>query len=63
MKGFKLSPIHLPPIRRIKVKRTHYRAILGVASVLIFVAHAYIPDYEAHMALAVNMLFIVDPTA
>lgn len=62
MKGFKLSPIHLPAATRIKVKKTHYKVILVVGSTLIVVVHHYYPQYEAHVSYALNILFIVDPS-
>jgi hypothetical protein len=62
MKGFKLSKVHLPPVKRVKVKRTHYRLILFCSSCVLLVAHRYTPDYEAHVAWALNLLFIIDPT-
>lgn len=63
MKGFKLSPLNLPPVRKVKVKRTHYRVLLGLFSMIVFAAHHYWPDYEVHLALALNALFVIDPTA
>lgn len=62
MKGFKLSPVHLPPIKRIQVKRTHYRVILACGSVVILVVHHYVPEHEAYVGLAVNLMFAFDPT-
>lgn len=62
MKGFKISPVHLPPIKKVKVKRTHYRLLLFTISGVVLIAHHYAPDYDAHMAFAVNLLFIIDPT-
>lgn len=63
MKGFKLSPIHLPPLHRIKIRRTHYRMTLIFASGCIFMANRYAPAYEAHVAFATNFLFAIDPTS
>ncbi len=63
MKGFVMSTLHLPPIKKVKVKRTHYRVCLVLSSGLILVFHYHWPDYETHMAFAVNLLFAVDPTA
>jgi len=62
MKGFKLSPLRLPPIKRVKVKRTHYRLTLFFISCVALTTHFYMPDFEAHLAFALNLLFIVDPT-
>ena len=63
MRHFKMSPLHLPAVHKVKVRKVHYRACLAVTSVLILVFHFYLPEYEPHMALAVNLLFAVDPTA
>jgi len=62
MKGFKLSPLHLPPVKKVKVKRAHYRMILAASSCVALIAHYYIPDHEAKVAFALNLLFIIDPT-
>lgn len=62
MKGFKFSPIHLPPVHRVKVKRTHYRVILVTMSVVIWVCHEVSPGYEMHMVFLTNVLFALDPT-
>lgn len=63
MRHFKMSKLHLPPVHRVKVRKTHYRLCLVMASGLILCFHYYWPDYESHMAFAVNLLFAVDPTA
>lgn len=63
MRDFRMSKLHLPPIKKVKVKRTHYRVCLVLTSGLILVFHYHWPEYESHMALAVNLLFAVDPTA
>ncbi len=66
MKGFKFSPMHLPPVKKVTVKRMHYRLLLLAASGVMLVVHYYAPDFEsrygAHLAFAVNLLFIIDPT-
>lgn len=62
MKGFKLSPVHLPPIKKVKVKRTHYRLMLFTASCVVLTAHHYIPEHDDKVAFALNLLFIIDPT-
>lgn len=62
MKGFKLSPIHLPPIKKIKVKRAHYRMVLVLSSGAILVCAVYAPEHEMHVAFATNLLFALDPT-
>ena len=63
MKDFKFSSLILCPVRRAKIKKSHYKCVLTVASVLILAAHFYAPEFESHVAVAVNLLFIVDPTA
>ncbi len=62
MRSFQMSKLHCP-IHKMKVKRTHYKVCLGVSSILILVFHFHWPEYESHMAVAVNLLFVVDPTA
>lgn len=62
MKKFKLSPVHLPPIKRVKVKRSHYRVLLASCSCVVLIAHYYTPEHEAHVGLALNLLFVIDPT-
>lgn len=63
MRHFRMSQLHLPPIHRVKVKKVHYRTCLFLASGMILCFHYYLPEYESHMAVAVNLLFVVDPTA
>jgi hypothetical protein len=63
MKNFHMSKLHLPPVHKVKVRRTHYRLCLVLSSGLILVFHYKWPEFESHMALAVNLLFAVDPTA
>lgn len=63
MQGFKFSPLKLPPIKKVKVKRSHYRMTLFAISCVGLAAHFTIPSYEVHLAFALNLLFIVDPTA
>ena len=63
MKGFKISPIHLPPVHKVRIKKRHYRLVLLVGSTAIVVVHYYAPNYEAHLGWALNILFIIDPTA
>lgn len=62
MKGFKISPIHLPPVHKIKVKRTHYRLILICAAGGVWICHELSPGYEMHVAFLTNALFALDPT-
>ena len=62
MKGFKLSPVHLPPIKRVKVKRTHYRLLLFTISCVVLIAHHYMPEHDAYYGFALNLLFVIDPT-
>lgn len=61
MDGFKFSKLHCP-IHRVQVKKRHYKFVLFVASVSILAAHHYTPDYESHVAVLVNILFVIDPT-
>ena len=61
MKGFKFVHLH-HPIHKVKVKRFHYRLLLIMSSGAILWVHYKAPDFEAHSALLVNLLFAVDPT-
>jgi len=62
MKDFRMSKLHYP-VHRVKLRKIHYRSILGISTVLILVVHYRWPEYESHMAVAVNLLFVIDPTA
>jgi hypothetical protein len=62
MKGFKISPVHLPPIKKVKVKRTHYRLLLFTTSCVVLIAHHYVPEHDDKLAFALNLLFVIDPT-
>lgn len=63
LRGTKWSPLRIQcPIRRVKVKKTHYKALLILASGAIWLAHHHMPDYEMHAVFATNLLFIFDPT-
>jgi len=62
MKGFKLSKIHCPPIRKVKIKRHYYRTILIISAIGIWAVHEYNPHYEMHAAFLTNLLFALDPT-
>lgn len=63
MKGFKMSTLHLPPIKKVQVKRRHYRVLLICCSAGIWVVHEYDPHHEMHVAFLTNLLFAIDPTA
>lgn len=63
LRGFKFSPIHvLCPIKRIKVRRLHYRVLLVTGGVVIYACHVYFPEFEIHVVVLVNTLFALDPT-
>lgn len=62
MKGFHMVDLHCP-VKKVKVKRTHYRLILFSFSTVALYAHYYLPEHESHLAYLVNVLFVVDPTA
>ena len=62
MQGFKHSPLHCP-IHKVKIKKRYYRLWLVTTSIGILWVHYHAPDYEAHAALLVNVLFAIDPTA
>jgi hypothetical protein len=62
MTGFKFSRLH-PPVHNIKVKKTYYRTLLGLISIALILVHYEAPDFEAQTALALNFLFVIDPTA
>ncbi len=59
---FKLVGGVLCPIRKVKVKKTHYRCLLMMAAGGIWMVHCYCPDYEMHVTFATNLLFAFDPT-
>lgn len=58
-----MSNLHLPPVKKVQVKKSHYRVVLVCTAAGIWVAHEYHPDYEMHVAFLCNLLFAVDPTA
>jgi len=61
IKGWKI--IHLTcPKQRLKVKRLHYRILLFCGGIIFYVVHHYAPDYEVHVAVALNTMFAFDPT-
>lgn len=62
MKGWHMSSVHLHPIKKIEVKRKHYRVILVVCAGGIWLTHEYFPDHEMHVAFLTNLLFAFDPT-
>jgi len=63
LKGFKTSPIKiLCPIRKVKVKKTHYKCLLILAATAIWGAHELVPYYEQQVIFMTNLLFIFDPT-
>lgn len=57
-----MSDIHLPPVKKVQVKRRHYRLILICTSAGIWAAHEWAPEHEMHVAFLTNLLFAVDPT-
>lgn len=61
--NFKFSPLRvLCPVRRVKIRKFHYRILLVVGGVVIYCAHVYFPEFEIHVVVAVNTMFALDPT-
>jgi hypothetical protein len=60
MKHFKMSSLHCP-VQKMKLRKLHLKIALASFTMTIFVAHYYMPDFEPHMAVATNLLFLIDP--
>lgn len=62
MKGFNMSDLHFHPIKKVEVKRKHYRLVLVLSAGGIWIAHEFSPGHEMHVAFLTNLLFALDPT-
>jgi len=71
LRGFKFSPLQIHcPIKRIKIKKLHYRIVLVMGGAGFYVCHVCFHEYlimgvpiDIHWAVAVNTMFALDPTA
>jgi hypothetical protein len=56
-----MSPLHVNPIRKVKIRRIHFNVVLLLFSSGVLCAHYYFPQHEAHVGFATNLLFLMNP--